>query len=126
RLARPRPAAVRRRVRPGAFRVPRAAREPERHHARSARAQTTCARMRLVSRWTCPHCDREFGRANQSHVCVPGNSVDECFATRPPYQREIFEVLMEYLDTLGPVHLDAVRVGVFLKRERTFAEVRPM
>ncbi|MQA85086.1 MAG: hypothetical protein GEV03_10795 [Streptosporangiales bacterium] len=78
-----------------------------------------------MSRWTCPACDREFGRAHQSHVCVPGCSVDECFAGRPPGQRAIYDALIAHLTALGPVHEDAVGVGVFLKRERKLAEVRP-
>jgi hypothetical protein len=79
-----------------------------------------------VSRWTCPRCEREFDRAHQSHVCVPGNTVDDCFASRPAVQREIFDLLMAQLRQLGPVHVDAVKVGVFLKHQRKFAELRPM
>jgi len=78
-----------------------------------------------VSRWTCPECDREFGRARQSHVCVPGCTVDETFAGRPGYQRAAYEELAAHLRTLGPLHEDAVRVGVFLLNARKFAEVRP-
>jgi hypothetical protein len=78
-----------------------------------------------MSRWTCPACDREFGRAHQSHVCVPGCTVDECFEPWPPAWREIYDVLFAHLETLGPVHADAVRVGVFLKSDRKLAEVRP-
>jgi len=78
-----------------------------------------------VPRWRCPACDREFSRANQSHVCVPGNTVDESFAGRPPVQREIYEAIIGYLRTLGPVHVDAVRVGVFLSHVDKVAEVRP-
>ncbi|MEW9555902.1 DUF5655 domain-containing protein [Nonomuraea sp. NPDC050783] len=75
-----------------------------------------------MSRWTCPQCDREFARERQSHVCVPGCTVDETFAPHPPVYREIYDRLLE---GLGPVHEDAVRVGVFLKSGRKFAEVRP-
>jgi len=78
-----------------------------------------------MSRWTCPRCDREFGKANQSHVCVPGNSVERTFAQRP-HQREIYDAIIAHLRTLGPVHEDAVKVGVFLLHERKLAEVRPM
>jgi len=78
-----------------------------------------------VTRWTCPRCDREFGRAHQAHVCVPGCTVDDVFAGRPATQRLIYNALMDHLATLGPVHEDAVRVGVFLKRVRKLAEVRP-
>jgi hypothetical protein len=79
-----------------------------------------------MARWVCPRCDREFGRERQSHVCVPGCTVEESFAGRPPVQRQLYDAIHRYLRTLGPVHADAVKVGVFLKRQRTLAEVRPM
>jgi hypothetical protein len=59
-------------------------------------------------------------------VCVPGGTVDESFRGRPAVQRQIYEALIAYLRELGPVHVDAVKVGVFLKRDRKLAEVRPM
>jgi Domain of unknown function (DUF5655) len=79
-----------------------------------------------MSRWTCPRCEREFGKANQAHVCVPGNTVERTFAGRPPVQREIYDAIIGHLRSLGPVHEDAVKVGVFLKHESKLAEVRPM
>jgi hypothetical protein len=78
-----------------------------------------------VSRWTCPACEREFGRARQSHVCVPGGTVDETFAGHPGYQRAAYAQIAAHLRTLGPLYEDAVRVGVFLANARKFAEVRP-
>lgn len=75
--------------------------------------------------WRCPKCDRQFERARQSHVCVPGCTVDECFAPYPAARREIYDRLMDHLDSLGPIHADAVTVGVFLKHARKLAEVRP-
>lgn len=78
-----------------------------------------------MSRWTCPACDREFGRTRQSHFCVPGCTVDETFRGRPGEQRAAYEAVMAYLRGLGPVHDDAVRVGVFVKSDRTLAELRP-
>lgn len=39
--------------------------------------------------------------------------------------RGIYDALLDHLTTLGPVHEDAVSVGVFLKRDRKLAEVRP-
>lgn len=77
-------------------------------------------------RWTCPNYDREFGRMRQSHVCVPGCTVDETFEGRAPGQREAYDAIVGFLQTLGEVHEDAVRVGVFLKAGRTLAEARPM
>jgi hypothetical protein len=78
-----------------------------------------------VTRWQCPRCDREFGAARQSHTCVPGGTVDDTFASHPPAQRAIYDAIIGYLRSLGPVHEDAVTVGVFLKRDRKLAEVRP-
>jgi hypothetical protein len=57
---------------------------------------------------------------------VPGGPVEETFAGRPPGQFEAYEAIMAHLDTLGPVHVDAVGVGVFLKSDRKLAELRPM
>jgi hypothetical protein len=79
-----------------------------------------------VSRWICPRCDREFGRHRQAHTCVPGTTVDGTFAGRPPWQRAIYDRIEAHLATLGPLHVDAVSVGVFLKNQDKFAEVRPM
>lgn len=78
-----------------------------------------------MARWTCPACDREFGRRHQPHVCVPGGTVDETFTGRPAVFREIYDAVIEHVRPLGEVHEDAVSVGVFLKRPRTFAQVRP-
>jgi hypothetical protein len=77
-------------------------------------------------RWTCPRCDRQFGRTNQSHVCVPGCTVDDSFAGRPDWQRAAYDAVLAHLRDQGPVHEDAVQVGVFLLAQRKFAEVRPM
>jgi hypothetical protein len=79
-----------------------------------------------MSRWVCPACDREFQVAGQSHVCVPGGTVEDTFAGRPPGQYACYRALLDHVEEIGPVHADAVRVGVFLKAERKFAELRPM
>ena len=75
--------------------------------------------------WSCPKCGREFGRARQPHVCVPAGTVEDTFAGRPEVQRRIYAAVIRHLQALGPVHEDAVGVGVFLKRPRTFVQVRP-
>lgn len=72
----------------------------------------------------CPRCDREFDRPNTAHVCVPGCTVDEAFAQRPE-QRPVYDAVLAELRELGPVHEDAVQVGVFLKADRKLAELRP-
>lgn len=78
-----------------------------------------------MARWRCPRCDREFGRARQSHTCIPGNSIDETFRGRPPEQRAIYDAIVRHVETLGEVHIDALQVGVFLKSDRKFADLRP-
>jgi Domain of unknown function (DUF5655) len=79
-----------------------------------------------VPAWTCPKCRRQFGRQSQSHECAPAMSVEEYFSTGPAHERPVFEAVMAHLRTVGPVHVEPVSVGIFLKRARTFAELRPM
>lgn len=76
--------------------------------------------------WTCPECERRFRRAGQSHECAPAMSVEEYFSTGPPHERPVYEAVMRHLRTLGPVHVEPVSVGIFLKRAGGFAELRPM
>ena len=52
-------------------------------------------------------------------------SVEEYFSTGPAHERPIFEAVMAHLDTVGPVHVEPVSVGIFLKRAQTFAQLRP-
>jgi hypothetical protein len=74
----------------------------------------------------CPRCEREFDRARQAHVCLPGNSVAETFAGSRAWQRPICDAVIAHVESIGPVHVDAVGVGVFLKHQSKFAELRPM
>ncbi len=75
--------------------------------------------------WTCPACGRVFGRTRQTHDCAPGLTLEEYFNTGPAHERPVFDAVMAHLDTLGPVHLDVVSVGIFFKNPRKFAELRP-
>jgi hypothetical protein len=76
--------------------------------------------------WSCPECGRLFAREGQGHDCAPGMSLDEYFATGPAHERPVFDAVLAHLEQLGPVHADAVSVGIFLKNPRKFAELRPM
>ncbi len=87
---------------------------------RSAMRQT-----RVVARWTCPRCDRQFGSARQAHVCAPGVTVEQLLSRHPAWVGAVYAEVIAQLHTLGPVHEDAVDVGVFLKSDRTLAEFRP-
>lgn len=51
--------------------------------------------------------------------------MDAAFAGRPRWQRAVYDEIVAHMDNLGPVHEDAVSVGVFLKADRKLAEVRP-
>ena len=75
--------------------------------------------------WTCPACDRTFGRTRQSHTCVPVVSLDDWFADRPPAWREVCDAVLDHLTTLGEVDAEAAEVGILFKAPRTFAELRP-
>lgn len=75
--------------------------------------------------WTCPDCGRSFGRSGQSHLCVPATTVDEWFADEPAAHRAIHDRIVEHLELLGDVRVEAVAVGIFYKRRRNLAELRP-
>ena len=53
-------------------------------------------------------------------------TLEEYFATGPSHERPVFETVMGHLATVGPVHVEPVSVGIFLKNPRTFAQLRPM
>jgi len=46
------------------------------------------------------------------------------FAGSPAWHRQAYDTLVAPLRQLGDLHEDAVGVGVFLKRQRKFAEIR--
>jgi hypothetical protein len=52
-------------------------------------------------------------------------TLEEYFSTGPPRERPIFDAVLAHLETLGEVHVEPVSVGIFLKRGRGFAELRP-
>ena len=52
-------------------------------------------------------------------------SLEEYFSTGPAHERPIFEAVMGHLETVGPVYVEPVSVGIFLKRAQTFAQLRP-
>ena len=49
----------------------------------------------------------------------------EYFSTGPPFEKPIFDAVLSHVQTLGPVYVEPVSVGIFLKNGRTFAELRP-
>jgi Domain of unknown function (DUF5655) len=53
-------------------------------------------------------------------------SLDEYLATGPEFEPPIVEVVLDHLESLGPVHIEPVSIGILVKRSRTFVELRPM
>ncbi len=53
-------------------------------------------------------------------------SVDEYFESGPAHERAVFDAVMDHVGSLGPVHVEPVSVGIFLKRNGRFASLRPM
>src|SRR5262245_12199479 len=81
--------------------------------------------MSAADGWTCPMCGRRFARSGQGHVCAEAMTLDVYFATARPHERPIFDTVHGYLRTLGPVHVEPVGVGIFIKKRGSFVELRP-
>jgi Domain of unknown function (DUF5655) len=79
-----------------------------------------------VDGWICENCGRRFARAKQHHECSPAMTLVQYFSTGPAHERSIFEAVYDYARTLGPVHVEPVSVGIFIKKAGSFVELRPM
>jgi hypothetical protein len=53
-------------------------------------------------------------------------SLEEYFSTGPAHERPVFEAVLAHLETLGPMHVEPVSVGIFIKSNGGFVELRPM
>jgi hypothetical protein len=53
-------------------------------------------------------------------------TLEAYFSTGHVRERQIYDAVMAHLAGVGPVHVEPVSVGIFLKRARSFAELRPM
>ena len=76
--------------------------------------------------WTCPDCGRMFARRGQTHECSPAITLEEYFDTATQHERPVFDAVLAHLQTLGPIHVEPVAVGIFLKADGSFVELRPM
>jgi len=74
--------------------------------------------------WTCPRCDRPFA-TRRAHVCEPGLPVDYWLAERPDGQREAAAEIIELARGIAGITVEAVSIGVLIKRERSIIELRP-
>lgn len=53
-------------------------------------------------------------------------SLEEYFSTGPPHERPVCEAVLDYVESMGQVHIEPLSVGIFLKKAQTFAQLRPM
>jgi hypothetical protein len=53
-------------------------------------------------------------------------TLEDYFSTGPPLELPIFDSVMGALSSVGPITVEPVSVGIFLKRAQTFAQLRPM
>lgn len=52
--------------------------------------------------------------------------LDEYLSTGPPFERPVVEAVLAHLRSLGEMHVEPVSVGVFVKTDGGFVELRPM
>ncbi len=72
--------------------------------------------------WTCPKCDRSFGAKGTGHMCRPGLTLDEHFATARPEAEPIFNVINRHLETLdGDLIVDPLEKKILFKNGPTIA-----
>src|SRR6185312_1134147 len=74
--------------------------------------------------WTCPRCERPFA-TRRAHVCAPGMPVEYWLAERPDGQREAATAIVELAREIPGVTVEAVSIGVLIKRQRSIVELRP-
>lgn len=79
-----------------------------------------------MERWTCPKCNRVFGRKNQSHLlCEDAPTLEQYFDTAKPWERPIFEVVQAHFVSNGDeLMVDPLPIGILLKNGPMFAELR--
>jgi hypothetical protein len=74
--------------------------------------------------WTCPECGSQFVNRNQYHSCST-HTVDEVFAGRPRWVRELFDEVRAMVEANGPVKIVAYKDRIaFMVRVR-FAGATP-
>jgi hypothetical protein len=74
--------------------------------------------------WACPACDREFAK-RRAHFCAPGMPLEVWLGERTPEQRRAAEAVLRVAKRYRDLVIEAVGVGVLIKRERTLVELRP-
>jgi hypothetical protein len=74
--------------------------------------------------WSCPHCGRSFKRLNQQHSCVLVRKED-LFAKRAPALKVLYQMIRDYVTTLGPFQEEAHRPDtIYYKATSNFLAVK--
>lgn len=77
--------------------------------------------------WTCPKCKRAFGTKGTGHMCRPGLTLDEHFATARPEAKPIFDRVHGHLETLdGDLIVDPLEKKILFKNGPTIAVLDSM
>jgi hypothetical protein len=66
-----------------------------------------------------------FGRNLQGHLCVPVQQLDDYLASQPTGHRAVFQAMLDLFSDLDDVIVEAADVGLFFKKSRRFAQIRP-
>jgi hypothetical protein len=74
--------------------------------------------------WTCSRCDRSFA-TKRAHECSPGMPIEYWLAQRDEPQRLAAAAVLEIARAITGLVIEAVDVGVLIKRDRTIVELRP-
>lgn len=78
-----------------------------------------------MARWTCPACGRTFGRSGQGHHCVPVQQLGAYLTALPVGHRTIAEDILALFQDMDDIVVEAADAGLFFKRSRKFAQLRP-
>jgi hypothetical protein len=76
----------------------------------------------MPARWSCPHCQRTFSRANQRHACGTG-SRDEVLRGRSDEIVRTYGRIEAFAKSLGPIEIVARERYVLLRSARIFADL---
>lgn len=78
-----------------------------------------------MERWSCPNCNRVFGKTDQRHTCEPAISLNDYFASARPFEEPIFDAVHAGIGQLEGLIVDPIGIGILLKNGPMFAELRP-
>ena len=77
------------------------------------------------SLWHCPSCERVFAHRNQTHTCARLHDLDSHFEGREPIVRELFELVVGAVRSIGPVIILPEKTRIAFQVRMSFAQVTP-